>query len=94
MHDDGAKPGTYELRMDGGIYVKCVPIDGGGWRHVMTLAPDELRQTEFAMSKLPSDVAQKLMLYMDLAQRLPLIAAYRLTVQSILNEVELAAIDF
>jgi hypothetical protein len=31
--DDGIKPGTYELRTDG-IYVKRVPIDGGGWRHL------------------------------------------------------------
>jgi hypothetical protein len=94
MHqDDGVKPGTYELRADG-IYVKRVPIDGGGWRHVMTLAPDEHRRTEFAVSKLPSARAQELMLYMDLAHRLPLTAAYQRTAQSILNEAELAEIDF
>jgi hypothetical protein len=53
----------------------------------MTLVPDEHRRIEFAVSKLPSENAQKLMFYMDLAHRLPLMAAYKRTVESILNEL-------
>jgi hypothetical protein len=30
-------------------YVKRVPIDGGRWRHVMTLASEQRQRTEFAL---------------------------------------------
>jgi hypothetical protein len=90
--DDGVKPGTYELR-DDGVYRKLLPMDGGGWLHVIVLKPDEQRRTQFAVAKLGVK-AQMLMLYMDLAQRLPLTAAYQQEVRSMMLEAEAADIEF
>lgn len=51
------------------------------------------RRAQFTISKL-GDKAQKLMLYMDLAQRLPLTAAYQQEVHSMMCDAEFSDIEF
>jgi hypothetical protein len=70
-----------------------LPLDGGGWLRVTALKPDDQRRTQFAVAKLGAK-AQMLMLYMDLAQRLPLTAAYQQEVRSMMLEAEAADIEF